>query len=234
MLKLPSVFVTGTDTGVGKTVVSALLGLIYSHLGVKTAYFKPVATGGDGDPRFVASILGLAEPLERLCPYVFTQPCSPHLASRLEGKPIEMAVILESYTYLSQKYQAIIVEGAGGLLVPLGSGRFISHLVQDLSLPLLVVARPGLGTLNHTLLTLAVAGVQGLKVAGVIINRYPSLPDPATKDNPGTIAELSGSPVLALVPEMAESNLDILQLEKAAQDILRSHGHLIEHLKKFA
>lgn len=211
MSKLPSLFITGTDTEVGKTVITALLGLLYQDAGLKVACFKAVQTGAvrraNGllapDVLFYAAMLGLDEDLKTFCPYVFEPPLSPHLAARLAGVKIDPARIGEHYTALAGRYDAVLVEGAGGLMVPLGENYFIRDLISDLGLPTLVVARPGLGTINHTLLTVTCARQASLTVAGVAINRYPSAPDPAAQDNPAAIATLGKVNVLAVVPEIA-------------------------------
>jgi dethiobiotin synthetase len=207
---LPSVFITGTDTGVGKTVLAALLGLIYQEAGLNVAYFKPVETGAaaengelvPGDTKFVAEVLGLNEPLDVLCPYRYEPPVSPHLAARLARKPIKPEVVERCFNYLDRHYEAVIVEGTGGLLVPLRDGYMVADVAGGLGLPLIIAARPGLGTLNHTFLTIASALRVDLALAGVVLGRYPENPDPAAKDNPRAIADFSGVPVLALVPEI--------------------------------
>ncbi|MEW6183355.1 MAG: dethiobiotin synthase [Bacillota bacterium] len=229
---LPSLFITGTDTGVGKTVLSALLGLIYQSAGLKTAYLKPVETGAvkgpdglvPGDTRFVSDVLGLEESIDVLCPYRFEHPVSPHLAGRMGKKEFKPQVVQECFKYLEKFYDAVIVEGAGGLLVPLSEKYMVADLARDLGLPVVITARPGLGTINHTLLTIAAALQVELKVAGVVVNRYPEDPDPVVKDNPRAIAKLSGLPVLARVPEL--DGLDAGEpgralLEKAALELNR-------------
>ncbi|MEW6447312.1 MAG: dethiobiotin synthase [Bacillota bacterium] len=212
---LPSLFVTGTDTGVGKTVVSALIGLIYQAAGLTVGYLKPVETGaakvGDelvpADAKFVAAVLGLEdEPIEMLCPYRYEQPVSPHLAALLSKRPVKSLNIRECFNYLDRRYDAVIVEGAGGLLVPVSPNYMIADMARDLELPLLITARPGLGTINHTLLTVAAALQADLHVAGVVINRYPENPGLVERNNPKAVADYSGVPVLALVPEIAGLN----------------------------
>lgn len=226
---LPSIFITGTDTGVGKTVVSALLGLIYQEAGLTVGYLKPVETGaakaGDelipADAKLVATLFGLEdEPIEMLCPYRYEQPVSPHLAAILSKRPVKSPNIVECFNYLDRRYDAVIVEGAGGLLVPVNPNYMVADMVRDLGLPLLITARPGLGTINHTLLTVAAALQADLHVAGVMINRYPENPGLVERNNPKAIAEYSGIPVLALVPEIAgldPENPDITLLKEAAR-----------------
>lgn len=226
---LPSLFITGTDTGVGKTVLSALLGLIYQAADLKVAYFKPVETGArreenglvPEDTKFVATVLGLEEPFDVLCPYCFEPPVSPHLAAHMAKKPIRREVITECFEYLQKFYDAVIVEGTGGLLVPLADSFLVADLASELALPLLITARPGLGTLNHTFLTIASAVQVNLKLAGVVLNRYPEDPDLAAKDNPKAISKFSGVPVLALVPEIPGLDLQEPRREPLAKEALK-------------
>lgn len=242
---LPSVFVTGTDTAVGKTVVAALLGLIYRAAGLRVAYLKPVETGaarqGDelipGDTKFVAELLELQdEPREMLCPYAFEPPVSPHLAALLAKRTVKADNIRECYRYLERRYHAVIVEGAGGLLVPVGPTIMMADIARELGLPLLIVARPGLGTINHTLLTIAAALRADLQVLGVIINRYPENPGIVEKNNPKAITDFSGIPVLALVPEIPGFNPeqpDYKVLEETARRVNETH-RLAEKLASLA
>ncbi|HEV3220758.1 MAG TPA: dethiobiotin synthase [Candidatus Acidoferrales bacterium] len=156
-------FITGTDTGVGKTVLSALL-----CGALDACYWKPIQTGTDEemDSRTVADLAELPE--ARIIPeaYRFRQPVSPHLAARWAGerillKNIEMPEVAPG--------AALIVEGAGGVLVPLNEREFMVDLMRDLKLPVLLAARSTLGTINHTLLSLAALGRAGLDVAGVVL-----------------------------------------------------------------
>jgi len=242
---LPSVFITGTDTGVGKTVVAALLGLIYRDAGLRVAYLKPVETGAvkqgeelvPGDTKFVAELLALAdEPREMLCPYAFEPPVSPHLAALLAKRTVKVNNIRECYRYLERRYHAVIAEGAGGLLVPVGPTLMMADIARELGLPLLIVARPGLGTINHTLLTIAAALRADLQVLGVIINRYPENPGRVEKNNPKAITDFSGVPVLALVPEIPGFNPeqpDYKALEETARRVNETH-RLAEKLAALA
>jgi dethiobiotin synthetase len=242
--KLPSVFITGTDTGVGKTVLAALLGLIYQEAGLNVAYFKPVETGAaanngelvPGDTQFVAAVLGLNEPIDVLCPYCYEPPVSPHLAARLARKPVKPEVVEKCFNYLDRHYDAVIVEGTGGLLVPLRDGYMVADVAGSLGLPLIIAAHPGLGTLNHTFLTIASALRVDLALAGVVLGRYPENPGPAAKDNPKAIADFSGVPVLALVPEIPGLDLTRPQhaLLKEAALKLNALYRLDEALAKLA
>ena len=193
--------VCGTDTDVGKTIVSAWL-----VQGLKATYWKPVQSGleGGGDSERVRLLLNL--PSERLLPevYAFTQPVSPHWAAELDQQPLdpERLKLPESTSHL-------VVETAGGVMVPLSRSWLQIDQLTRWDLPIVLVARSGLGTLNHTLLTLEALRLRNLKVLGLILN------GPPHADNPTTLEQLGGVPVLAHLPPLQELNAQ--QLAKAWQ-----------------
>jgi dethiobiotin synthetase len=181
-----SLFVTGTGTEVGKTVVSALLLARYPA----AAYWKPVATGSrlDRDTATVGELVPAVEILPETC--LFAEPLSPHLAARLEGARIDPACLLADFA--RYRNRPLVVEGAGGLLVPLDDdGYLIAHLIAALELPSLVVAHSGLGTINHTLLTLEALRRRELPVAGIVLN------GPRNPENRRALERLGGAPVIA-------------------------------------
>ncbi len=207
------VFVTGTDTDVGKTVIAAGLTAALRAAGVNAVYFKPVQSGcpeEDGgliatDARFAREVAGLAEPLTTLTPVTLKLPLAPAVAAAQAGVAIDVEAIAAAYRELAGRYELVVAEGAGGLYVPLiGTEVTVLDLAVWLGLPLVVVARAGLGTINHTTLTVKAAQQAGLTVAGIIINRYPSVPNLAVRTNPEVIAALTGTPILARVPEVPD------------------------------
>ncbi len=180
-MKQTGIFVTGTDTGVGKTVVSAALLSILRGAGVDAVPMKPVQTGAvrkgvdwvAPDLEFSLSAIGLkpSRTEKRLmAPYCFAKPCSPHLAAALAGRRIRFERIAKSLDALLKAHEMIVVEGAGGLFVPIDAGRTMLDLAGRLELPVVLVARPGLGTINHTLLSLRALEQAGLPILGVVIN----------------------------------------------------------------
>jgi malonyl-CoA O-methyltransferase len=194
------VFVTGTDTGVGKTLVSALLLAALRAAGGAAGYFKPVQTGAEDDTREVARLAGVAfETLPRPA-YALRLPAAPSRAAAAEQVRIDPAVIAAAWRRLPAG--RFVVEGAGGLLVPLTERDTMRDLVARLDLPLLVVASTRLGTINHTLLTLEAARRGGLAVAGLVLNGDP---DPGLA---GVLAGFDGAPVLAEVPRLADLSPD--------------------------
>lgn len=175
-----SVFIAGTDTGVGKTTVAAALLAAARRAGVDAVPMKPVQTGCvprgrrliAPDLRLCLAAAGLrlgAREQEKLCPYRFRPACSPHLAARLARTPIRLPRLCACLEALRRGHDAVIVEGAGGVLVPIGRGRTMADLMRAFGLPVVLVARAGLGTLNHTFLSLEALRARGLPVAGVVL-----------------------------------------------------------------
>ncbi|MGH7802085.1 MAG: dethiobiotin synthase [Thermodesulfobacteriota bacterium] len=198
------IFITGTDTGVGKTVVSAALALTLKQSGNKVAVMKPVQTGTDSggylDIEFIQSVIETNYPLDNVCPYRFSNPLAPLVAAKLVGERIDLERIKSCYYKLASIHDTVIVEGAGGLLVPLTDNYLMSDLASNLGLSLIIVTRPSLGTLNHTLLTVESAKARGLKVMGIIINQFPSYPGLAERTNPELILKMTGEPILGILP----------------------------------
>jgi dethiobiotin synthetase len=219
------VFVTATGTEVGKTITSAVLARTLAAEGKRVAVFKPAFTGmdeypdydeaaaiaaieaaGDGWP----SVAGLPDPATlraaarssqtdaEISPYRFDPPMSPHLAAGLAGVEIDPERVMAAARAAANGADAVICEGAGGLLVPLSPSWTMRSCAVELGYPLVVVSPPGLGAINHTLLTVESARSVGLRVAAVVINPWPEEPTPIEADNRETIAALSGVPVLTL------------------------------------
>ena len=189
-------FVTATDTGVGKTFVTAALAAAFRARGRDVAVFKPVQSGATAeDPSGDAVLLGAD------CVYAFSAPLAPLVAARAEGRTIELEPILARAGELAREHELLLVEGAGGLLVPLADDLDLADLAAALGLPLIIVARAGLGTVNHTLLTIEAARTRGLDVAGVVLN---GKSDESTAENAALIEERSGVRVLAQVPRLAD------------------------------
>ena len=190
-------FVTGTDTEVGKTVLAASLCAALAARGERVAAFKPVVTGLDEpveewprDHELLARAANAGQSPEDVTPLTFGPAVSPHLAASGAGTTIEPRKLVDAARTEAAKGDALVCEGVGGLLVPLTPGYLVRDLALDLGLPLLVAARPGLGTINHTLLTIEAARSAGLEVAAVVITPWPGEPDAMTRSNRETIAAL--------------------------------------------
>jgi dethiobiotin synthetase len=217
------IFITGTDTGVGKTVVSAVIARLLRQRGINVGVMKPVTSGcNEVDGRLVS------DDAELLCwaagtdgcdrdtaPYLLRDPLAPSMAAEREGIRIDFHAIKAAHERLADRHDFVIVEGAGGLMVPVAGGLLIADLAGQLQLPLLVVARPNLGTINHTLLTTFAARQMGLSVKGVVINKYPVQPDPAEEYAPHLLGSLCGAPVLGVFPAMKAADQHLLVTELA-------------------
>lgn len=215
-------FVTGTDTGVGKTVVAAAIIAALRARGERVAACKPVLTGIDGPPDSEwprdDELLGAAAgtPPEAVCGLRFGPPVSPHLAAELAGRPIAPAELVAAARRAATGADAVVVEGVGGLLVPLAPGYDVRALAGDLALPLVLAARPDLGTINHTVLTLEAARAGGLRVAAVVLTPWPAAPSTVQRSNRETIARLGAVEVATLA-----------HLDCPEPDALRAAGALL-------
>jgi len=213
-MRKKGLFITGTDTEVGKTVITGGLAGALRGRGINVGVMKPAASGctinRDGrllseDALFAMTAAGMLEDeYDIVNPYRLEQPLAPRLAAELAGVNIEMEHLRDCYTQLEKRYDLMLVEGAGGITTPLNARHLVADLIGALKLPVVIVARPNLGTVNHTLLTVEYARQRGFTVAGVIINAYRhEQAGIAEKTNPQLIEELAGVPVLGVVP-MAE------------------------------
>lgn len=206
-------FVTGTGTGVGKTVVAAGLLRALRDGGVSALPVKPVQTGCpriDGklsapDLEFSLKVADL-EPGEDLkdlmCPFRYSPACSPHLAGRMNGVYADVDTIIEKMDQLFEKCDFLIVEGAGGVMVPLNDSEKMLDLMVELNWPVVLVARGDLGTINHSLLSLETLKNAGLQIAAVVVNHLTEDVSMVTRDNPRAIAEFSNVSRIATLPHM--------------------------------
>ncbi|BBM68261.1 dethiobiotin synthase [Rhodothermus marinus] len=198
--------ITGTDTGVGKTVVAAGLARLLREAGYRVGVLKPVETGWEGPPgswppdaRMLAEGACVDDPPEQVAPCVYAEPLAPLVAARRAGRPVDLDRIEAAWRRLQDR-DWVLVETAGGLSVPLTDTLDYAGLAVRWKLPVLVVSRPGLGTLNHTFLTVHYARSRGLPVVGVVLCGYPEQPDVAEQTNPAMIEEMCHVPVLGRVP----------------------------------
>lgn len=212
--RLPDrIFVTGTNTNIGKTVVSAIL-----VAGLKAGYWKPIQSGINEPPEaptdssWIKSKLNLSPARINAESYLFQMPASPHLAAAAEGRQVSLQKILQDYREIDSKQnkQQLIIEGAGGVLVPINENDLLIDLIKALKIPVLVVAGAKLGTINHTLLTVEALKSRSIPILGIVIN--------GERHSPvrGTIESFSGLPVLAEIPELI--SLTELSLNNAFQD----------------
>jgi dethiobiotin synthetase len=200
-------FVTGTDTGVGKTVVACALVRGLRARGLDVGAMKPVETGvgpaGAEDALALRAAAGGGDALDDVCPQRFALAAAPSVAAAAEGRAVEMWAIRRAFERLAARHDWVVVEGAGGLLVPLAEKLCMADLARELGLPLLVVARGALGTINHTLLTLEAAVARGLSVAGVVISHPDGAPSPADASNLDALRRALRGALVGEIPPLA-------------------------------
>lgn len=201
-------FVTGTDTGVGKTVVACTIAATLAGRGKRVSVFKPVVTGlcgeaehGPPDHERLRASARSPQSAADVSPYLFGQPVSPHLAAEWAGLSVEPHVLRAAAHSALVAGDVLVTEGVGGLMVPLSAGYLVRDLAGDLGLPLVIAARPGLGTISHTLMTLECARAAGLDVRGVVLTPWPAEPTPMQHSNRETIAH-TGEVEVATLPRV--------------------------------
>jgi dethiobiotin synthetase len=199
------VFVTGTGTEVGKSVVAAVIARTLLAQGRSVGVFKPAVSGldesGEADHELLRRASGSEQAPAEIAPYRYGPPVSPHLAAELAGEEIDPARLRRAAEVAGDGVDALVCEGVGGLMVPLTTDYLVRNFAADLGLPLVVAAGPGLGTINHTLLTVEAAWGAELDVTAVVLTPWPEDPSPMEVSNRDTIAELSGLDVWTL-PEI--------------------------------
>jgi len=218
-LKFPKhkgLFITGTDTGVGKTLIAGAIAKILSQTGKTIGVFKPVATGCkkingkliSGDAEFLANCANSKFPLDIINPVTFKTPAAPLACEKAENKKVDLKKIIAAYKQICQKSDFVIVEGIGGIKVPITSKLDVLGLAKLFNLPVVIVARSKLGTINHTLLTIDAVRRSGLLLAGLIINGYDEkTKDFAEKTNAAIIKKLGKVKILAIVSFDNKTNI---------------------------
>ncbi len=200
-------FITGTDTGVGKTVVTTTLARLLVLKGIDVGIMKPMETGvplipdNQSDAERLIAAAEVPEPLEEVSPIRLQTPASPYQACLLEGVDLDLSVISENFLKISNRHSLTLVEGVGGLVVPLTRTQMLTDLIKELNLPLILVSRLSLGTLNHTLMTVRIANQLGLSIKGIIFNQSQAGEISKVEAGcPEIIKELSGVDILGTLP----------------------------------
>lgn len=205
------VFVTGTGTEVGKTVVAAVIARTAAAEGERVAVFKPAVSGldegGEADHQLLRRAAGSEQLDEDIAPYRFGRPVSPHLAAEMAGVEIDPGALLAAARTAAGDDGLLVCEGVGGFLVPLTERYLVRDFARELGLPVVIAASPGLGTINHTLLTLEAVKAAGLKVAGVVLTPWPKAPSAMEESNRATIEAL-GEARVKLLPTLDLSRPD--------------------------
>jgi len=226
------IFITGTDTRVGKTFVAVGLLRAFKEMGISVCPMKPVESGcrirkGELIPEDAVILLnasGANETIDAINPYRLKHPLAPAVAAELEGVTISKKKIFSACKQLSQKYDITIVEGAGGIMVPIYKKYLFADLMKDLNFPVVIVTRPGLGTINHTLLTIEAARNKGLRILGVILNHSAKIKnDVSVRSNPDVIERIGSVPLLGIVPYAKDSSdrCGHIVFDRIAEQMLR-------------
>lgn len=224
------IFITGTDTDVGKTVITAGIMHLLRTQGCNATYFKAALSGAvlengktlPGDTRFVCEFSRLNEEYEKLTPYVYKTSVSPHLASKIENNPIDIDVVKEKFNQLKEKYEYIVAEGSGGVVCPLicdeNNTYLLYELIKELGMSVIIVSRSALGTINHTVLTVEFLEKLGMDVKGIIINGFEEN-NICHKDNVDMIKRLTKVPIIAVIPVIENVNVENMEFGNLKQCI---------------
>lgn len=216
-------FITGTDTGVGKTVVTAAILAWLRHQGMNAGVMKPIETGVDSecsspansDALFLMECGRIKDSLSEVCPIRLKPAASPYQAALIENRILKPESIFSACQKLTEKHDWLVVEGVGGVRVPITRDYEVVDLIHDLDLPAVVVARNQVGTLNHTLMTLETLKQNWIPVRGIVLNRTgPEVPDAVEQGQPRLIEELSGTQVLGEFPYIDNLNTQSFSPEK--------------------
>jgi len=205
---MQSYFITGTDTGVGKTYWTANCIRALRAQGIPALGLKPIACGDRSDPISLAAANEGTLSLNQINPLFFSAPLAPFTISVLEERPIDLTRLWESWDHLKNQFPGpFLVEGAGGWCVPITRNFWIRELAQHFGFPVVVISRAGLGTINHTLLTVQSIRDTGLAVAGIVLNQFHGGDELAAQTNGPILEDLSGCPVHILEPDESPLSL---------------------------
>ncbi|MFH1282551.1 MAG: dethiobiotin synthase [bacterium] len=170
--KFKGIFITGTDTEVGKTYAACSIAHVLKELGLKFGVFKPFAAGERTDAFMLKKNSGIKDNIDIVNPLFFKYPLAPDCSASLEGKKINVESAFHSFNILKKRYSFILVEGIGGIMVPITNKYLLIDFIKDLNYPVVIVARSGLGTINHTILTIEALRKKGIKILGIIYNKF--------------------------------------------------------------
>ena len=210
---MKSYFVTGTDTGVGKTAITAGIAGSLHKLGINVGVMKPIATGypqkigyKSSDVTILAEAAGIKDPEDLINPVFLPIPTSPYDASKLLSMPIDMPLILTKFKKLLSLHDVMLIEGIGGIMTPITKKIFVIDMIKAMAIETIIVTRATLGTLNHTVMTCKMCKDYDIKVKGLVINNFDEKGTPAEKSAPTTLYELTGINIIGIVPFVKDLN----------------------------
>ena len=210
---MKSYFVTGTDTGVGKTAITAGIAGSLHKLGINVGIMKPIATGypqkagyKSSDVTILAEAAGIKDPEELINPVFLPIPTSPYDATKLLSVPIEMPSILTKFKKLLSLHDVMLIEGIGGVMTPITKNFFVADMIKAMAIETIIVTRATLGTLNHTVMTCKTCKDYDIKVKGLVINNFDEKGSSAEKSAPTTLYELTGINIIGIIPFIKDLN----------------------------
>jgi len=219
-------FVTGTDTGVGKTAITAGIAGSLRNLGVNVGVMKPIATGyqqktgyKSSDVTILAEAAGIKDPEDLINPVFLPIPTSPYDASKLLSVPIDMPLILTKFKKLLSLHDVILIEGIGGIMTPITKNFFVADMIKAMAIETIIVTRATLGTLNHTVMTCKMCKDYDIKVKGLVINNFDEKGSPAEKSAPTTLYELTGINIIGIIPFIKDLNQIDKMIEMVSKKI---------------
>ncbi len=219
-------FITGTDTGVGKTAIAVGLAGTMRKLGIDVGVMKPIATGypqkvgfKSNDAALLSESAGNKDSEDFINPVFLPIPTSPYDATKLLGTSINMPLIFEKFKKLIAMHQALLVEGIGGILTPITKNFFVVNMAKEMGIEIIIVTRATLGTLNHTVMTCKICKEYDIKIKGIVINNFDEKGTPAEKRAPTSLYELTDIPILGIVPFIKDLNSQEKLIDKVGKSI---------------
>ncbi|MGI0027754.1 MAG: dethiobiotin synthase [Nitrosopumilaceae archaeon] len=206
-------FITGTDTGVGKTSITAGLAGSMRKSGINVGVMKPIATGYPNKTGFKSSDVAklveassVKDPENLINPVFLPFPTSPYDATKLLELSVDMSLIFEQFKKLSSLHEIVLVEGIGGIMTPITKNFFIADMIKKMGIETIIVTRATIGTLNHTVMTCKMCKDYGIRIRGLVINNFDEKGTPAEKNAPSTLYELTNIPILGTIPFIKDLN----------------------------
>jgi len=219
-------FITGTDTGVGKTSITAGLAGSMRKIGVDVGVMKPIATGYPNKLGFKSSDVvklveaaSITDPENLINPVFLSLPTSPYDATKLLELSVDMPLIFEQFKKLLSIHEILLVEGIGGIMTPITKNFFVADMIKGMSIETIIVTRATIGTLNHTIMTYKMCKEYGIKIRGIVINNFDEKGTPAEKNAPTTLYELTNIPILGTVPFIKDLNKIEKMIELVGKNI---------------
>ena len=213
MSSVKAYFITGTDTGVGKTSITAGLAGSMRKIGVDVGVMKPISTGYPQKSGFksydvakLVEAISIKDPEDLINPVFLALPTSPYDATKLLGSTVDMPFIFEQFKKLLSMHEILLVEGIGGIMSPITKNFFVADLIKGMGIESIIVTRASIGTLNHTVMTCKMCKDYGIKIRGLVINNFDEKGTPAEKNAPATLYELTGVPILGTIPFIKDLN----------------------------